>query len=240
MKTQNTSEFVCELRVWVKYTPKQHTHTHTREREMPISITTDRPTNSSCTYTTIVSSLVLGLGTGILGYFLGKSMASSGIDQQKQQQAHDSDDDDELPYVSESDDEEEEEERLKMVLLVRQDIKGATKGKMMAQCAHASLLAYTSIAERSKRRPGDKALQQQRAWLKRWLDIGCAKIALQCPTLDEAKRLRSEARAINVPAVAVHDAGRTQVDSGTLTVIALGPAPAALVDQVSGHLRLVR
>lgn len=214
---------------------------------MPLSTATTVTTDNSnrCTYTAIMSCVALSLGTGILGYFLGKRMVNNSVDhrQQKDDDSDDEDEEDELPYVSESEDEDEDEEddeRLKMVLLVRQDIKGATKGKMMAQCAHASLLAYTSIAEKSKRNPEDKALQQQRTWLKRWLDIGCAKIALQCPTLDEAKRLRSEARAINVPAVAVHDAGRTQVDSGTLTVIALGPAPAALVDQVSGHLRLVR
>jgi PTH2 family peptidyl-tRNA hydrolase len=34
------------------------------------------------------------------------------------------------------------------------------------------------------------------------------------------------------------DAGRTQIASGTRTVLALGPAPKDLIDSVAGHLKL--
>ena len=35
-----------------------------------------------------------------------------------------------------------------------------------------------------------------------------------------------------------HDAGRTQIAAGSVTVLALGPAAAADIDQVTGHLKL--
>lgn len=36
----------------------------------------------------------------------------------------------------------------------------------------------------------------------------------------------------------VQDAGRTQVASGTKTVLAIGPGPKHIIDQVAGHLKL--
>ena len=36
----------------------------------------------------------------------------------------------------------------------------------------------------------------------------------------------------------VRDAGRTQVAAGTATVLAVGPGNAALIDQLTGHLKL--
>lgn len=36
----------------------------------------------------------------------------------------------------------------------------------------------------------------------------------------------------------VQDAGHTQIPAGSKTVCAIGPGPAKLVDQVTGHLKL--
>lgn len=35
------------------------------------------------------------------------------------------------------------------------------------------------------------------------------------------------------------DAGRTQIAAGSLTVLAIGPAPVKEVDAVTGHLKLL-
>lgn len=37
----------------------------------------------------------------------------------------------------------------------------------------------------------------------------------------------------------VVDAGRTQIAAGSRTVLAIGPAPKTLVDQITGHLKLL-
>lgn len=37
----------------------------------------------------------------------------------------------------------------------------------------------------------------------------------------------------------VQDAGRTQIASGSATVLGIGPAPKSVVDSVTGHLKLL-
>lgn len=36
----------------------------------------------------------------------------------------------------------------------------------------------------------------------------------------------------------ISDAGRTQIAPGSITVLGIGPGPANLIDEVSGHLKL--
>ena len=42
-----------------------------------------------------------------------------------------------------------------------------------------------------------------------------------------------------LPTHVVRDAGRTEVAPGSLTVLAVGPGPVALIDSVTGSLRLL-
>ena len=51
--------------------------------------------------------------------------------------------------------------------------------------------------------------------------------------------IRTAAQARGLSAVAIQDAGHTQVDPGTVTVKCIGPGPASTVDGVTGHLRLL-
>ena len=48
-----------------------------------------------------------------------------------------------------------------------------------------------------------------------------------------------EAKAAGLPYVKVLDAGRTQIKAGSMTVVALGPAPIELIDSVAGKLKLM-
>ena len=50
--------------------------------------------------------------------------------------------------------------------------------------------------------------------------------------------LQKQAKEIGLCAVIIHDAGRTQIASGTATVLGIGPGPSAVIDNVSGHLKL--
>jgi PTH2 family peptidyl-tRNA hydrolase len=51
--------------------------------------------------------------------------------------------------------------------------------------------------------------------------------------------LQDRARALGIGAEVVADAGRTQIDAGSLTVLGVGPAPKSLIDQVTGELKLL-
>ena len=114
----------------------------------------------------------------------------------------------------------------KMVLCVRTDLKMG-KGKMCAQCGHATLGAYQD------------SLDACPSAVKVWETIGQAKIALKVQSEDELLALRAAARKAGLVAHLVRDAGHTQIAAGSATVLGIGPAPIKLVDSVTSHLKLL-
>jgi PTH2 family peptidyl-tRNA hydrolase len=66
-----------------------------------------------------------------------------------------------------------------------------------------------------------------------------AKIVHSAADADALASLADTAACLELPCHSVNDAGRTEVAAGSLTVIAIGPAPAATVDVVTGHLSLL-
>lgn len=126
-------------------------------------------------------------------------------------------------------------EECKLVLVVRTDL-GMTKGKIAAQCSHATLACYKALSSAAAK---NGPSSPEAKILARWERYGQAKIAVQTKSQDELKTLRSTARAIGVTAEVIQDAGRTQIDPGSLTVLGVGPAPKSLVDTITGHLKLL-
>ncbi|ODA83765.1 hypothetical protein RJ55_02281 [Drechmeria coniospora] len=122
-------------------------------------------------------------------------------------------------------------EECKLVLVVRTDL-GMTKGKIAAQCSHATLACYKALARAAPDSP-------QRKVLARWEKLGQAKIAVQVKSQEELVGLIGKARALGIAAEVIQDAGRTQIEAGSVTVLGVGPAPKSLVDQVTGHLKLL-
>lgn len=51
--------------------------------------------------------------------------------------------------------------------------------------------------------------------------------------------VQTAASANGLPCCVIRDAGRTQVEPGSLTVLAVGPALASEVDSVTGGLKLL-
>ncbi|KAK4251648.1 peptidyl-tRNA hydrolase PTH2-domain-containing protein [Corynascus novoguineensis] len=126
------------------------------------------------------------------------------------------------------------DEECKMVLVVRTDL-GMTKGKIAAQCSHATLACYKSLVRAAQRDP----LSSEAKILRQWERMGQAKIAVQVKSEDELLVLMGKARSLGVTAEVIADAGRTQIASGSRTVLGVGPAPKSLVDTVTGHLKLL-
>lgn len=124
----------------------------------------------------------------------------------------------------------EEIEDLKMILVVRTDLKMG-KGKICAQCAHAAVDGYRRIIQ------GSNVLHQK--WLSQWEDIAEAKVAVKVQSEADLIQLQMKAMIADVPNALIIDAGRTQVEPGTKTVLSLGPAPCSVLDKITGKLKLL-
>lgn len=142
---------------------------------------------------------------------------------------HDSDDDDDDQLIAESAAAGQASvlpSEHKMVLVVRNDL-GMGKGKIGAQCGHATLGAYK------------RAVKKTPAAVASWSRWGQAKICVKVNSEAELLEIEQLAAALGIPHYTVADAGRTQIEAGSLTVLAVGPAPVAQINEVTGHLKLL-
>ena len=93
-----------------------------------------------------------------------------------------------------------------MVLCVRTDL-GMGKGKVAAQCGHATLGLYK------------KAMGSDPSMVDRWEARGQAKVALKVAGEEEMLALKQAARSLGLQTNVVLDAGRTQIAPNTRTVL---------------------
>lgn len=117
-------------------------------------------------------------------------------------------------------------EETKLAVAVRTDL-GMGRGKIAAQVGHASVMAL------------ERARASHPGWAAAWLDTGQAKVVVRASGPRELQGLKARAVDLGVPWSEVADAGRTQLEPGTVTCIGFGPAPAPAVDRVTGELRLL-
>ncbi|KAL8798806.1 MAG: hypothetical protein Q9182_006378 [Xanthomendoza sp. 2 TL-2023] len=125
---------------------------------------------------------------------------------------------------------EANKEECKLVLVVRTDL-GMGKGKIAAQCSHATLACYRALSSAFP--------SSLNPVLKQWERTGQAKVVLQAKDEDELQTLQAQALSLGLCAQIIHDAGRTQIASGSATVLGVGPGPKSIIDQVTGGLKLL-
>ncbi len=101
------------------------------------------------------------------------------------------------------------------------------KGKIAVQVSHASVTA----AEETRRRHPE--------WWKQWFEEGQRKIVVKVNTESDLEHLKRDAEELGLVATIIHDSGLTQIDPGTATCVGIGPAPAELVDKITGELSLL-
>ncbi|EDU49009.1 mitochondrial [Pyrenophora tritici-repentis] len=184
---------------------------------------------AACAILAGVTGYMLGQAKS-LGFFGGSPILQSTrsekekVDDSEDESSEDEDEDDGTTPTEFPDHNEE----CKMVLVVRTDL-GMTKGKIGAQCGHATLACYKHFLRHS---PNSEIL-------KRWEKLGQAKVALQVKSEDDMQLLQAQALSLGLVAHIIHDAGRTQIASGSATVLGIGPAPKSVIDQVTGHLKLL-
>jgi PTH2 family peptidyl-tRNA hydrolase len=129
-----------------------------------------------------------------------------------------------------------EVKEVKQVLVVRKDLN-MRKGKIAAQVAHASLGAIFS--NRNPDPQGNVAFQLNKHE-QTWFASGTAKIVVSVNSEEELLKIFQEAIKKNVKSYLVTDAGRTEFHGvPTKTVVAIGPAPADIIDTITGKLSLL-
>uniref|UniRef100_A0A0D3JHE1 peptidyl-tRNA hydrolase n=1 Tax=Emiliania huxleyi (strain CCMP1516) TaxID=280463 RepID=A0A0D3JHE1_EMIH1 len=74
-----------------------------------------------------------------------------------------------------------------------------------------------------------------------WLRIGQMKITVKCPTVAELLELERRCIAAGLNCCLIRDAGQsalhTEIEPGSRTVLAVGPAPASALDPITRHLK---
>ena len=111
----------------------------------------------------------------------------------------------------------------KMVIVVRKDI-GMSSGKMAAQVAHAAVNCYKY------------GLKKVPEMVYNWENAGAAKIVLMVNNLKEFNTIENKAKQNNINYAIIQDAGKTELEPGTITTIAIGPAPVHEIDKITGEL----
>lgn len=117
------------------------------------------------------------------------------------------------------------EEAYKMVVVVRTDL-GMGTGKIAAQVGHAVLGCYQKHPNRQS--------------VDKWDREGAAKIVLRVETKEELDRIVGMATETGLNSYVVEDAGRTQIEPGSVTCVGIGPDLITKIDEVTGSLKLFK
>jgi len=125
---------------------------------------------------------------------------------------------------------------LKQVIILRKDLK-MRKGKMVAQGAHASMLALVQNA--NLKEPGPLVLPVNDDCLN-WLKGDFTKVVVSVETESALRGMHMAAKLQNIPAALVVDKGYTEFNGvPTPTAVAIGPADSDHLDRITGHLPLL-
>ncbi len=111
----------------------------------------------------------------------------------------------------------------KQCIVIRDDLK-LSKGKLAVQVAHAAV----SASEWADRRTLDK-----------WKEGGQKKVVLRVATIKDLFHLKEVARRQGLPTAMIQDAGLTEIEPGTVTVLGIGPAKIEDIDKITGNLKLL-
>ncbi|MEM2342009.1 MAG: peptidyl-tRNA hydrolase Pth2 [Candidatus Bathyarchaeia archaeon] len=115
--------------------------------------------------------------------------------------------------------------KFKQAIILRSDLK-MSPGKAAVQASHAAI----SSAEEARRK--------NYSWWMGWIEEGQCKIVLKVNSETELLSLEKKAKDLGLPTALISDAGLTEIEPGTITVLGIGPAPSNLVDKVTGNLPL--
>ena len=113
----------------------------------------------------------------------------------------------------------------KQVIIARSDLK-MSPGKLAVQVAHGSIGA------------AEKTRNTKREWFDDWIKENQKKVVVKVSNEKELRELHKLAKGMDLPCDLIQDAGLTELTPGTITVLAVGPAPNDKIDKLTGDLPL--
>ncbi|MBI4448654.1 peptidyl-tRNA hydrolase [Candidatus Woesearchaeota archaeon] len=111
----------------------------------------------------------------------------------------------------------------KQVIIVRMDL-GMSKGKVAAQVSHASVEAV---------------LRSHKDDITKWRDQGMKKVVLKVADLKDLINYKNRCEDAGLVTAMITDAGRTEVDPGTVTCLGVGADVVEKIDSVTGKLKML-
>ncbi|MEW6062854.1 MAG: peptidyl-tRNA hydrolase Pth2 [Nanoarchaeota archaeon] len=112
---------------------------------------------------------------------------------------------------------------MKQVILVRSDLK-LSRGKMSSQVSHASV---------------EGVLKSDKRIIEKWRKDGMKKVILKVKDLDELLKYKGMADDSGLITALIRDSGRTEVEPGTVTCLAIGPDEGEKIDKITGKLKII-
>lgn len=132
--------------------------------------------------------------------------------------------------------------KIKQVLVVRKDLN-MRKGKMTAQGAHGSMAAVFP-REQANISPNPDGTHTVSFTLTdqqlHWYQTFSVKIVVGVSSEEELLAVHAAAQKAGLPCSLIQDAGLTEFGGvPTYTCVGIGPAPAELIDPITGQLPLM-
>jgi len=112
---------------------------------------------------------------------------------------------------------------LKQVIVIRKDID-MSLGKSIAQSCHAAVGSYEKTSQ---------------AIIKAWKGEGEKKVVTEVSSKKELTDLYKKAKDLGISCFLVRDAGRTELEPGTMTALGIGPDNEEKINKVTGSLKLL-
>lgn len=118
----------------------------------------------------------------------------------------------------------------KQVIVMRTDL-GMRKGKMIAQGAHASMAWMSQIWHYDRRMTDAESA---------WINGSFTKVCVRVDSEDELVAIHEAAIEAGLESHLITDAGKTESHGiPTMTCLAIGPDWADVIDEITGHLKLL-
>jgi len=149
---------------------------------------------------------------------------------------------------------------IKQVIVMRKDLN-MRKGKMIAQGAHASMKVFFDRAANFKPQTPTAADNQSVQQLEivedsigkivytltmpltpkmfEWYSGIFTKICVSVNSEEELLDIEKKAREKGLPVALIQDAGKTEFNEPTYTCCAIGPDDSNIIDEITGHLKLL-